>query len=224
MLDGFHIRGASFQPVRNGYARDVLVDRQGYDPAVTKALVVGPGGDLLAGELTRLGFDVTGPAGLDDPHQLPLGDKDVDVAYYADTFEITDDLDGVVAEAARVVRDGGTVLYDTVNRTPLSRLLYLGVMQSWPGTRIFPRGRYAKDRLRPPADVAAALGRHGLRNDDVRGFLPGSPLRLVKAMHRARKGTIGDDELAELSGMHLGPEGKAGPVTYLGFATKTEAA
>lgn len=220
MLDGFHIRGASFQPVRNGYARQVLVDRQGYDPAATKVLVIGPGGDLLAGQLARMGFDVTGPSGL-DPRHLPFGDMAFDVAYYADTFEITHDLDGVVGEAARVVRDGGTVLYDTVNRTPLSRLLYLGVMQSWPGTRIFPRGRYAKDRLRPPAEVAATLGRYGLRNDDARGFLPGSPLRLFKAMRRARKGTIGDDELAELSGMHLGPDGKAGPVTYLGFATKT---
>src|SRR5262245_43346824 len=102
-LDGFHIRGAAFQPVRNGYARDVLIDRLGYDPAQPRVLVVGSGGDLVAGELARLGFDVTGPDGLDDPQRLPFEAGAFDVVSYVDTFEITDDLDAVVAEAARVV-------------------------------------------------------------------------------------------------------------------------
>jgi 2-polyprenyl-6-hydroxyphenyl methylase / 3-demethylubiquinone-9 3-methyltransferase len=240
--DAFHIRAASFQPVRGGYARQVLLERLGLDPQGRRALVVGSGHGLLARELARLGFAVTGldPAAasvrlardetgreglsvdyeVGDPHQLAYPDQAFDVAYYADTLEITPDLDRVVAEAARVLRDQGAFLYDTVNRTALSRLIYLGALQSWPGTRVMPRHRYAWDRLRPPAELAATLADNGLRNQDVRGFLPASPLRLVRAMLRARRGAIDDAELADLAGMHLAPEGKQPPVTYLGFAVK----
>jgi 2-polyprenyl-6-hydroxyphenyl methylase / 3-demethylubiquinone-9 3-methyltransferase len=240
--DGFHIRAASFQPVRSAYVRQVLVERLGLDPHGRRALVVGSGRGLLARELARLGFAVTGldPAAsavrlardetareglsvdheVGDPHHLAYPDQAFDVAYYADTLEITPDLDRVVAEAARVLRHQGVFVYDTVNRTALSRLIYLGALQSWPGTRVMPRHRYAWDRLRPPAELAATLGRHGLRNQDVRGFLPASPQRLVRATLRARRGGIGDPELADLAGMHLAPEGKRPPVTYLGFAVK----
>ncbi len=240
--DGFHIRAATFQPVRVDYAREVLADRLGLDPTGTRVLVVGSGRGLLARELARLGFAVTGldpsaaavrsavdataAEGLvanyeaGDPHRLPYPDGAFDVAYYADTFETTHDLDRVLAEAARVLRDGGALLYDTVNRTRLSRLFYLGALQSWRWTRIMPRGRYAWDRLRPPEELAAALAEHGLHNEDVRGFLPASPLRLVRATLRARRGDIDDEELAQLAGMHLYPAGKGGPVTYVGFAVK----
>jgi 2-polyprenyl-6-hydroxyphenyl methylase / 3-demethylubiquinone-9 3-methyltransferase len=242
--DGFHIRAASFQPVRAAYTRQVILERLGLDPRGRRALVVGSGRGLLARELAHLGFAVTGldPAApavrlareatareglavdyeVGDPHQLAYADGTFDVAYYSDTLETTDDLDRVVGEASRVLRDEGVFLYDTVNRTALSRLIYLGALQSWPGTRVMPRHRYAWDRLRPPAELAATLGEHGLRNEDVRGFLPASPQRLVRATLRARRGGIDDAELAELAGMHLAPEGKRPPVTYLGFALKRD--
>lgn len=240
--DGFHIRAASFHPVRIAYARDVLLERLGIDPAGKRALVVGSGRGLLARELARLGFAVAGldPAatvvrlardatvheGLDvdyevgDPRQLPYPAQAFDVAYYADTFETTDDLDRVLAEAARVLGGRGALLYDTVNRTKLSRMIYLGALQSWRWTRVMPRHRYAWDRLRPPDELAATMAGHGLHNQHVQGFLPASPLRLVRATLRARRGGIGDAELARLAGMHLAPSGKRPDVTYLGFATK----
>jgi 2-polyprenyl-6-hydroxyphenyl methylase / 3-demethylubiquinone-9 3-methyltransferase len=166
------IRAAAFQPVRAAYARHIILEHLGLDPAGKRALVVGCGRGLLAGELARLGFavaavDLAAPAiqlaqeasaheGLPvdyevgDPQRLPCADAAFDVAYYADTFEITDDLDRILAEAARVLRRRGALLYDTVSRTLLSRLVYLGALQSWPWTRCVPRHRHAWDRLRPP--------------------------------------------------------------------------
>jgi hypothetical protein len=52
------------------------------------------------------------------------------------------------------------------------------------------------------------------------GFLPANPLRLLRAILRARRGSISDAELARLAGMHLAPPGKHAEVTYLGFGLK----
>lgn len=240
--DGFHIRAAAFQPVRTDYTRRVILERLGLNPQGKRALVVGCGRGLLARELGRFGFAVAAldPAApairlakqatagngsrvdyeVGDARRLPHADGVFDVAYYHDTLEITPELDMVLAEAARVLRRQGALLYDTVNRTALSRLIYLGAIQSWRWTRIMPPGRYAWDRLRPPDELAATMARHGLRNQDVTGFLPASPWRLLRGMLRARRGGIGDAELARLAGMHLAAAGKRPDVTYLGFGVK----
>jgi hypothetical protein len=91
-------------------------------------------------------------------------------------------------------------------------------VQSWRWTRIAPPGRHAWDRLRDPDELARSLAEHGLRNEDVRGFLPASPVRMVQATRRARRDDIDDGELAELAGMRLAAAGKRPDVTYLGFA------
>jgi 2-polyprenyl-6-hydroxyphenyl methylase / 3-demethylubiquinone-9 3-methyltransferase len=154
-----------------------------------------------------------------DARQLPYPDGTFDAVYAADTLEITDDLDGVLREAARVLRPHGALLYDTVNRTGLSRLIYLGALQSWRWTRFMPRDRYAWERLRPPRELMATMAGHGLYNRDIIAFQPASPLRLLRATLRARRGEIDDAESARLAGMHLTP-GKPPVVTYVGFAIK----
>jgi 2-polyprenyl-6-hydroxyphenyl methylase / 3-demethylubiquinone-9 3-methyltransferase len=240
--DGFHIRAATFHPVRTGYARRVILEQLGWHPRVRSALVVGAGRGLLARELARLGLSVdaidpdpdairlareaTARENLSvdyrvgDAHRLPYPDAAFDVLYYADTFEITPDLDRVLAEAARVLRPEGALLYDTVARTRLSRLIYLGALQSWRWSRFVPPNRYAWDRLRPPEELLAKLADHGLRNRDVTAFLPANPLRLLRAILRARRGDLSDPELAGLAGMHFAPPGTRPEVTYLGFAIK----
>jgi 2-polyprenyl-6-hydroxyphenyl methylase/3-demethylubiquinone-9 3-methyltransferase len=192
-IDGRQIRAVAFQGVRLEYVAGVL-KRLDLVPAGSRALVVGSGRGLLARGLARLGFDVvavdpsptatamarkaseredlsiahkTAPA-----EELGLDDETFDLAYYADTFEITSHLDRVIAQAARVLKAGGVLIYDTVNRTLPSRLIYLGAFQALPMTRIMPAGRYAAARLRTPAELAEALARHGLRNEDICDFKP----------------------------------------------------
>jgi 2-polyprenyl-6-hydroxyphenyl methylase/3-demethylubiquinone-9 3-methyltransferase len=240
--DGFHIRAAAFQPVRGPYAREVILERLGLNPRGKRALVVGCGRGILARELAGLGLSVIGvdpsPSAIrlaqeatvreglhvdyatGEPGRLPYGDAEFDIVCYTDTLEITHNLDEVVAEAARMLRPQGVFLYDTVNRTQLSRLIYLGAMQSWRWTRYMPPDRYAWERLRPPAELAATMARYGLRNEEVTGFLPANPLRLLWAILRARRGNIADADLAELAGMRLAQPGKHAAVTYLGFGIK----
>jgi 2-polyprenyl-6-hydroxyphenyl methylase/3-demethylubiquinone-9 3-methyltransferase len=235
-VDGRHIRALTFQSVRLEYLRRVLAE-VGLTAAGSRALVVGSGRGLLARGLARLGFEVvaadSSPAATalaqeaDDglgityltasAEELGLPDDSFDLLYCADTLEITERPDAVLAEAARVLRPGGAFVYDTVNRTPVSRLIYLGAFQSFPGTRIMPRGRYAAHRLRRPAELTEALDQAGLSAQDVSAFKPRDVRSLVRATRGRRRGTLTDDQLPELVDMVLELEGSP-VVTYLGHA------
>ncbi|MEU8773473.1 methyltransferase domain-containing protein [Streptomyces sp. NPDC048606] len=235
-VDGRQIRALTFQSVRLEYLRQVLSEVD-LAPAGSRALVVGSGRGLLAQGLARLGFEVvaTDPSptatalaqkaddGLgvtyltSSAETLDLPDDSFDLVYCADTLEITERHNAVLAEAARVLRPGGAFVYDTVNRTPLSRLIYLGAFQAIPGTRIMPPGRYAAHRLRRPTEVALALAQVGLTTKDVTAFKPRNVQSLVRATHGRRRGTLTDEQLPGLVAMVLTP--KASPlVTYLGYA------
>ncbi|MEU7579983.1 methyltransferase domain-containing protein [Streptomyces sp. NPDC041068] len=237
-VDGRHIRALTFQSVRLEYLHRVLAEAS---PAAdgSRALVAGSGRGLLARGIARLGFEVvaadpspaatalaldadddSGVAYLTMPaEQLDLPDGHFDLVYCADTLEITEHPDAVLAEAARVLRPGGVFVYDTVNRTPVSRLIYLGAFQTFPGTRIMPRGRYAAHRLRRPAQLAEALDRAGLSAQDVSAFKPSDVRGLVRATRGRRRGTLTDEQLPELVDMTLEPEGNP-VVTYLGYAVR----
>ena len=244
-FDGPHVRAVAFQGVRSEYVRRVL-GRIGADPGNPgggRALVVGSGRGMLARELARAGYEVAALApsaeaveesrraarreGLKMSHEvgsaerLPYGDAAFGLAYYADTLEVTGRLDEALAEASRVLAPGGAMIYDTVNRSALSALIYLFGFQLFPPTRIVAPGRYAWGRLRRPSELSAALAEHGLRNEDVTGFHPKSPPKLVQAVLRRKSGAIDDDGVARMTSFELAKgDGKPPPVTYFGFALK----
>ncbi|MWA15565.1 methyltransferase domain-containing protein [Streptomyces sp. BA2] len=235
-VDGRHIRALTFQSVRMEYLRRVLGEL-GITAAGSRALVVGSGRGILARGLARLGFEVVAvdpslaatalASEADDglgityrttpPEALDLPGGSFDLVYCADTLEITEHPDAVLADAARVLRPGGAFVYDTVNRTLVSRLIYLGAFQAFPATRIMPHGRYAAHRLRRPAELAEALDRAGLSARDVSAFKPRDVRSLVRATRGRRRGTLTDEQLPELVEMVLEPEGSP-VVTYLGYA------
>ena len=239
-VDGRQIRAVAFQDVRLEYVTGIL-NSLGLAAAGSRALVVGSGRGVLAGGLARLGFGVvavdpsaTATAMAREAHEREgltvvhetapaeepgLEDAAFDIAYYADTLEITAEPDRVIEQAARVLKPGGVLIYDTVNRTLLSRLVYLGAFQALPFTRIMPPGRYAAARLRTPAEMVALLDRHGLRSQDVCGFKPKDARSLIKATLARRRGQITDEEIPPIVGFILAPHGRP-VVTYLGYARK----
>ena len=239
-IDGRHIRAVAFRRARQEYLERTLAS-VGLSPAGRRALVVGGGRGPLPRDLARLGFDVVAvdPSeratamatetadrdGLAIEHRTaPAERPDVpaaafDLAYYADTFEITGDLDGVLEQAGRALKPGGVLVYDTVNRTLLSRLVYLGAFQGFPGTRIMPPGRYAASRLRRPDELVEALRRHGLRNEDICDFRPRNVARLVTAILARRRGRIADADIPAIVDIVLAPDDPP-VVTYLGHALR----
>jgi len=239
-IDGRQIRAVAFQAVRLEYLRGTM-SRLGLSPSGSRALVVGAGRGVLPRGLARLGFEVlavdpsarateiaaelahrenlnishrTAPA-----EDLGVPSGEFDLAYYADTLEITEDLDRVLEQAQAALKPGGPLVYDTVNRTALARLVYLGAFQGFRFTRIMPPGRYAAARLRTPDELSAAMLRHGLHNEDITDFKPRNPARLVKAVLARRRGTVADEDIPAMVEMTLMPD--ASPVvTYLGYARK----
>ncbi|MGW5738594.1 MULTISPECIES: class I SAM-dependent methyltransferase [Streptomyces] len=238
-VDGRHIRALTFQSVRMDYLRRVLGEL-GLATHGSRVLVVGSGRGVLARGLAELGFEVvaTDPSaaatalasdadgGLGVTYrtapatELDLPDSSFDLVYCADTLEITEKPDAVLADAARVLRPGGAFVYDTVNRTPVSRLIYLGAFQAFPGTRIMPPGRYAAHRLRRPEELAEAFDRAGFSAKGVIGFKPRNVRSLVSATRGRRRGTLTDEQLPKLVDMVLEPASTKPLVTYLGHAVR----
>ena len=109
---------------------------------------VGCGAGLLAPHLApgwrHVGADLTASAlrqarahGVEpvrsDAARLPLPDGCADVVVAGEILEHVTDLEGVVAEVARVCRPGGRVVLDTIADTRRARLLYVTIMERLPG-------------------------------------------------------------------------------------------
>ncbi len=203
----------SINPARFGYMRRVLVDELGIDPRGMNALDVGSGGGLLAEEFARLGFRVTGldpsaesveaarahaaQEGLDIEYkvgageQLPFPDESFDIAYCCDVLEHVDDLGRVLAETSRVLKPGGTYLYDTINRTRRSKLVLIKLMQEWGATALMEPNLHDWDMFIRPRDLVAAMARAGLENHDIVGIGPArNPVSLVMDMRRRARGDM----------------------------------
>lgn len=175
------------------YIRDVF-DRVGLAPGAS-VLDVACGAGLVSLPLAEAGYDVTGVdraadaiavgrdwgrkrLGPDASVRFRVGDAyaldDADASYDAvllmDFLEHVERPADVIAEAARVVRPGGVVVYHTFNQTWLADLfaikgLHLAVRDGPPDLHVY--------RLfLPPDEVDAMLDDAGLNTIDVQGLRP----------------------------------------------------
>ena len=212
-------------PIRIAYFCDALGSLAG-----KRILELGCGGGLMAEEYARRGALVAGidrsrpslrvarqhaaSGGLSIDYvgslaeQLPFPDGAFDAVVTADTLEHVEDVEQVVAEAARVLRPGGCFVYDTINRTWKSRLLLVWLPQRI--FRIAPPDTHDYGRFIKPQELHALLARHGLTNRETRG-LPLQRHPLVAALSYARTRRLGGfvigDDLA---------------MSYVGYAVKAD--
>jgi 2-polyprenyl-6-hydroxyphenyl methylase / 3-demethylubiquinone-9 3-methyltransferase len=231
----------SFTPGRLAYFRDVLARQAGAGLGGLRVLDIGCGGGFLAEEFAALGSHVTGV----DPsaasiatardhaagrglridyrvgagEELPVPDAAFDVACCCDVLEHVRDLDRVISETARVLKPGGLYLFDTINRTLVSKLIAIKVMQQWPLTRLTDVAIHDWDMFITPAELAGILERHGLVPGEMTGLgTRANPLAVVRGFISARRGRI---TYGELSRRLDAGQVRSTAVSYIGFATKT---
>lgn len=232
---------AALNPARFGYMRRVLTEELHLAPAGLRALDVGCGGGLLAEEFARLGCTVVGI----DPSEeslaaarkhavgqglaieyrcatgeaLPFADASFDIAYCCDVLEHVTDLGQVIAETARVLKPGGTYLFDTINRTPQSRLIMINLLQEWRWTAMMPPRLHDWRMFIRPAELRQALEQHGLVPGGLTGLKPrANPLRVVRALRRLKRGLL--TYAAAIREMDVG-ESSDTSVSYIGYARKS---
>ena len=228
-------------PVRFGYIRDVLVRTLGVDPAGKRVLDIGCGGGFLAEECAALGCAVTGidpsapsiaqaaaharRAGLTIAYgvargeALPFAAATFEIVCCCDVLEHVDDLDRVIAETARVLMPGGVYLFDTINRTMLSKLVVIKVFQEWRLTRFVAMNLHDWRMFLRPRELAAILTRHGLDCRAMTGINPrGNSLRAMRALWQLKRGAITYADIGARIPMAVG-----GPksILYAGYAIKT---
>jgi 2-polyprenyl-6-hydroxyphenyl methylase / 3-demethylubiquinone-9 3-methyltransferase len=159
------------------------------------------GGGLMAPHVARLGYRHVGVDLVESGLRLaaghgvqavrgsvlavPLADGCADVVVAGEILEHVEDDVGVLAESARLLRSGGTIVLDTLAATPLSVLVNVHLLERLPGGP--PRGLHDPALFVDRARLLAAADRLGL---DLRleGLRPS--LREAVAWRFGRRETV----------------------------------
>ncbi len=211
-------------PVRLEYFLGVLGDVAG-----RRVLDLGCGGGLMTEAYARagahaVGIDISRPSlGAARRHALsesiassrylaaraealPFPDACFDAVCSADSLEHVDDLFAVLAEAERVLRPGGLFVFDTVNRTWMSKLIMIWAAQTL--LRFAPPRTHSYAKFVPPELLRNELERRGMQWGGLRGLsLRRNPI--VAAWSYARSGSLGGFVLSDDT-----------RVSYVGYARK----
>jgi 2-polyprenyl-6-hydroxyphenyl methylase/3-demethylubiquinone-9 3-methyltransferase len=194
-------------PVRVSYFDAAARAALGADRARVRVLDVGCGGGLVSERMAALGYRVTGidlsegsietarrhaeATGVTVDYRtgsavdLPKAGGSVDLVIVSDVLEHLHDLPRAVAEIARVLRPGGIVGFDTINRSVASYLK--AIVFSEKVTKIIYPGTHNWKMFIRPDELRAVFAQHGLTVTDTRGLEPvAPPYRIVLGTLRGR--------------------------------------
>ena len=169
---------------------------------------VGCGGGILTEALARRGYKITG---LDvsegalsaarrhasasavnveyrrgSVYDLHVESATVDGVIASDLFEHLHDFPRAVSECARVLRAGGVLAFDTVNRTWLSLFGAVWMVQKW--LRLMPPHTHHWKMFITPGELKTVFSRHGLQVAELRGISPaGHPVKLAYRLWKHRR-------------------------------------
>lgn len=234
-----HLLKTSVNPWRVGYAKDII-KRSGIDPNGKTALEVGSGGGILTEEIAKMGFTVTGidPAdqsvltasnhakasGLDIKYEkgvgehLPYIDASFDFVFCCDVLEHVQDLPKVISEISRVLKPGGVFIYDTVNRTFISKMVAIKIWQEWKRWAFMPPNIHVWEMFIKPGDMKTLLQKSGFEWKEHTGSSPN--VSIPKMLGYLRKRAKGEWTYEDLGKNFWLVESKDKNILYAGYAVK----
>ena len=227
-------------PARVEFFVEVVTRELHVERRTINVLDVGCGGGLLSEELARLGSAVTGvdPAvaslktarehaqrsGLTIEYlaapgeSLPFESASFDAVVCTDVLEHVDNAGLVIGEIARVLKNGGVFLFETINRTLRSKVALIGFFQTWKWTRCSPPDLHEWRRFIKPGELTDILKGHGLRHGNTVGLQPRiGRVRSILEMRRRSRGEISYGELGRRMQMRVSHDDS---MAYMGWAVK----
>lgn len=228
-------------PFRVGYAKQVFEEFK-TNPEKTNVLEVGCGGGYLCEEIAKMGFDTTGI----DPSErslynaikhakdnllniryeigagenIPYPNNSFDVVLCCDVLEHVRDLPKVIREVSRVLKNGGLFIYDTFNRTFLSKIGIIKILQEWKRWAIMPPNLHVWQMFVKPDEIKYLLLKNSLDWKDHLGIKPDiSYLKMLRYLH---KRAVGELTYEEFGKKFLMVESSSTRIMYMGHALKNE--
>ena len=230
----------SVNPLRVGNAKRKLFDELGIDPKGKKALEVGCGGGILCEEIAMMGFETTGidpsehslniavnharESGLNIKYEegtgeaLPYGDGSFDVVFCCDVLEHVRDLPKVISEICRVLKPGGAFVFDTLNRTFISKLVAIKIWQDWKRWAFFPPGLHVWEMFIKPKELKALLQQNNFEVGPFQGSEPNVAIpKMFGYLRQRAKGLLSFQEIGERFRL---VESNDKNILYMGVAVK----
>jgi 2-polyprenyl-6-hydroxyphenyl methylase/3-demethylubiquinone-9 3-methyltransferase len=240
--DALHLLKTSVNPVRVGYAKRKLFDELHMDAAGKKALDMGCGGGILAEEIARMGFETTGI----DPsahslkiarehaklnrlkinydkgtgEALPYNDASFDVVFCCDVLEHVRNLPKAISEISRVLKPGGVFVFDTLNRTFVSKLVAIKIWQEWKRWAFLPPKLHTWKMFIKPEELKLMLLDSGFEFKEFCGTQPN--VSIPKMLSWLRKRAKGEWTYVDLGEHFKLVESNDMKILYMGLAIKKQ--
>lgn len=230
-----------FNPLRLDYAKKIF-EQPEIKSEKTDVLDVGCGGGLLTEELVKMGFLTTG---IDPSEQslniaikhakdknfkiryekgtgenLSFQNNSFDAVFCCDVLEHVHDLPKVISEISRVLKNGGIFIYDTFNRTYISKISVIKILQEWKLCAIMPPDLHVWEMFIKPHEIISLLRENKLDWKEHRGIKPNiSYLKMFWYLYKRAKGELTYEEFGK---KFLMVECRSTRIMYIGYAIKND--
>lgn len=235
-----HLLKVMVNPWRVPYFKNALEKQFGRDLRRVRLLDIGCGGGVLSEEFAAMGCQVTGidisprsiavarahaaQSGLSIDYQvgsaaqLSFESNFFNAVSCCDVLEHVHDWQQVIAEAGRVLQPGGLFFFDTINRTPESKVQLIFGLQEFPLTRLMPANTHIWDMFITPDELSSVLQENGFALEDLKGGkIDKNPLTTLWAVQQQKLGMITFAELGRRLELKLDRDVS---LNYLGYARK----
>jgi 2-polyprenyl-6-hydroxyphenyl methylase/3-demethylubiquinone-9 3-methyltransferase len=229
-----------YNPFRVGYAMEIIERLIDVSNEKISVLEVGCGGGILAEEFAGMGFITTGidPAEqsilsarshakennlninylIGSGETLPFRNNSFDIVLCCDVLEHVNDLPKVISEISRVLKNKGLFIYDTFNRTFLSKIGTIKILQEWKRWAIMPPDLHVWEMFIRPDEIKSLLEENQLTWKEHRGIKPG--ISYLKMLYFLRKRARGELTYEEFGRKFRMVESRSTCIMYIGYAVK----